>query len=161
MKEARVSRSFIYSRPELRAKIPAAGPRRAAASDATRDYDLPRIASLQTRLQQANAELLAVRKRLRATERALAAAGATDARLASDSELEEVKSEAGRLSVEMTAARDHAARMEALMADKEADYQAARENARGYLKELTILRGELAETRRALARRGTLMEKAR
>ena len=91
LQQAGVSRSFIYSRPQLRAKIPAGGPRRATAREAARDYDLPRVASLQARLQQTNAELLAVRKQLRATERALASAGGTDTRLANDSELEECK----------------------------------------------------------------------
>ena len=60
--------------------------------------------------------------------------------------------------MELTAAHDHAAHVESLLADKEADYQAARENARGYLRELTILRGELAEARRQLAHRPTVNE---
>lgn len=82
------------------------------------------------------------------------AAGASDVLFASDSEIDELKEEVGRLSVELTAARDRVLRSDALLADKEAEYQAARENAREYLKELTTVRGELVETRRGLARGG-------
>lgn len=151
LEESGVSRSFLHSRPELRKRIPHTGHRRSESSAATRDYDQPRTASLEARLRQANSELLVTRRQLRATERALMSAGATDVLLASDSELEALKSEVGRLSVELTASRDHAARLDSRLADKEADYQAARENARDYLKELTLVRGELLEVRQAMA----------
>ena len=151
LEESGVSRSFIYSRPDLRKRIPTGGTRRSAATEGKRDYDQPRNASLEARLRQANSDLLAVRKQLRGTERALMAAGASDVLLASDSEIDQLKGEVGRLSVELTAARDRVLRSDALLADKEAEYQAARENAREYLKELTTVRGELAETRRGLA----------
>ena len=151
LEESGVSRSFIYSRPDLRKKIPNNGGQRSSATKGKRDYDQPRIGSLEVRLRQANSELLAVRKQLRATERALVAAGASDVLLASDSEIDQLKEEVGLLSVELTAARDRALRSDALLADKEAEYQAARENAREYLKELTMVRGELVESQRRLA----------
>ena len=151
LEESGVSRSFIYSRPDLRKRIPSNGGQRSPATKGKRDYDQPRTASLEARLRQTNSELLTTRKRLRATERALLAAGASDVLLASDSELDELKNEVGRLGMELTAARDCSVRLEALLSDKEADYQAARENAREYLRQLTLLRSELMDVRRGPA----------
>ena len=155
LEESGVSRSFIYSRPDLRKRIPSNGGQRSSATKGKRDYDQPRIGSLEARLRQANGELLTTRKQLRATERALMAAGASDVLLISDSELDELKNEVGRLGVELTAARDRTARLESLLRDKEAEYQAARENARDYLRELALLRGELIAAPRAVSPRRT------